>query len=167
MTRINVYTYPTAEERSYGVGETTLAGWFNPDSATRYDEDTRWDGNNNVSVNPVGQYGHQALYRTKGGRWILNTWSQYQGVEERYEFVDDATAKDWLLRNREDKAVEQWFGELDEESGPNLGGRPAVGTKVETRLPDDVLAALDERAKAENASRAEMLRRLVTAGLGS
>lgn len=59
----------------------------------------------------------------------------------------------------------KWFGELEEESGPSLGGRPAVGTKVETRLPDDVLAAVDERASTEGTTRAEMIRRLVTAGL--
>ncbi|PJE97113.1 hypothetical protein CUT44_14115 [Streptomyces carminius] len=162
MPRVNVFAYPISE---YGQDGPQLVGWFNPDSAIKYDEGTRWDGNNNVSVNPVGQFGHQALYRTKGGRWVLNTWSQWEGSEGKYEFVDDATAKDWLLRNDEDDAVEQWFGELEEEAGPNLGGRPAVGTKVETRLPDDVLAALDERAKAEGIPRAEMIRRLVAASL--
>lgn len=160
MARINVYKY--AEDES---DETTLAGWFNSDSSTKYDEGTHWDGNNNVSVNPVGRYGHQALYRTKGGRWVLNTWSQWQGSEDKYEFVDDATAKDWLIRNEEDAAVKRWFGELEEESGPNLGGRPSVGAKVEFRLGEDDIARVDERAKKEGVSRAEMLRRLVVASL--
>jgi hypothetical protein len=162
MPRINIYDHATDE---FDQSEPQLIGWFNPDSATSYEEATEWDGNNHVSVNPVGQYGHQMLYRTKGGRWILNTWSQYQGVADRYEFIDDDTAKDWLIRNNEDDAAEQWFGALEEESGPNLGGRPAVGTKVETRLPDDLLARLDERAETEGVARAEMIRRLVTAAL--
>lgn len=160
MARINVYKYAEDEH-----DETTLAGWFNTDAATKYDEDTNWDGNNHVSVNPVGKYGHQAIYRTKGGRWVLNTWSQWQGSEDKYEFVSDATAKDWLIRNDEDAAVKQWFGELEEESGPNLGGRPAVGPKVEFRLSEDELARVDGRAKKESVSRAEMLRRLVVASL--
>lgn len=162
MPRVNVYDYSTDE---FGQSDPQLAGWFNPDSATSYEEATEWNGSNHISVNPVGDYGHQMLYRTKGGRWILNTWSQYQGVADRYEFIDDDTAKDWLIRNNEDAAAEQWFGALEEESGPNLGGRPAVGTKVETRLPDDLLARVDERAEVEGVARAEMIRRLVAAAL--
>lgn len=158
MTRVNVYYYPETE-----FGETTLAGWFNPDSAISYAEDTRWDGHNHVSVNPVGRYGHQALYRTKGGRWVLNTWSQWEGSEDRYEFVDDATAKDWLLRNDEDDAVERWFGELEEESGPNLGGRPVVGDKVEVRLDEETLNRVNKLAAGR--TRADVLRELIAAGL--
>lgn len=160
MSRVNVYKYAENE-----WDETALAGWFNPDSSTKYDEATRWDGNNHVSVNPVDRYGHQGLYRTKGGRWILNTWSQWQGSEDRYEFIDDTTAKDWLLRNEEDDAVTQHFGDLDEESGPNLGGRPAVGPKVEVRLDEETLAKVEVRAQNEGVTRAEMLRRLITAAV--
>lgn len=160
MARINVYTYAKDE-----YDETTLAGWFNDDASTAYQEATRWDSNNQVSVNPVDQYSHQILYRTKGGRWVLHTWSQWQGAEPKFEFVNDATAKDWLIRNDEDDAVQKWFGELEEEAGPNLGGRPAVGPKVEFRLSEDELARVDERVKKEGVSRSEMLRRLVVTSL--
>lgn len=44
-------------------------------------------------------------------------------------------------------------------------GRPVVGEKVETRLPDDVREAVEARAEEEGISRAEMLRRLITDGL--
>lgn len=44
-------------------------------------------------------------------------------------------------------------------------GRPVVGEKVETRLPDTVRELLEERAEKEGVSRAEMIRRLVTDGL--
>ncbi|MEU5323026.1 hypothetical protein AB0G67_40680 [Streptomyces sp. NPDC021056] len=158
MARINVYSYAETE-----YDETTLQGWFNDDSSTLYKEATRWDGNNHVSVNPVGRHGHQALYRTKGGRWVLNTWSQWQGSEDRYEFIDDSVAKDWLLRNDEDDAVEQHFGELEEESGPNLGGRPSIGPKVEVRIPKDILARVD--AFKGTRDRADALRDLIAAGL--
>jgi hypothetical protein len=160
MARTNVYSYAETE-----YDETTLAGWFNPSSATMYKEATEWDGNNHVSVNPVGQFGHQALFRTKGDRWVLNTWSQWQGVEERFEFVDDATAKNWLIRNSEDDAVTEHFGELEEESGPNLGGRPTVGPKVEVRLDEETLRRVTEFAAGR--ARADALRDLITAGLNA
>jgi hypothetical protein len=160
MARVNVYKYAEDED-----DETTLNGWFNPGSSTKYDEATRWDGNNNVSVNPVGKYGHQALYRTKGGKWVLNNWSQWQGSEDRYEFIGGDAAKDWLLRNEEDDAVEQYFGELEEESGPNLGGRPSIGPKVEVRLPKQILDRVD--AFRGTRDRADALRDLIAAGLGA
>lgn len=158
MTRINVYNYAKDE-----YDETTLAGWFNEESATQFKEATSWDGNNNVSVNPIGQFEHQSLYRTKAGRWVLCTWSQYQGVEPRYEFVTDDTAKDWLIRNEEDDAVAQHFGELEEESGPNLGGRPSIGPKVDVRLPREVLERVD--AFKGDRAQADALRQLIEAGL--
>lgn len=161
MARINVYNYGDPE--SYDYEGPTLAGWFNNDSATLYKENTRWDGNNHISVNTGSQWDHEALYRTKAGRWVLNTWSQWQGSEERYKFVDDATAKDWLIRNDQDEAVAQHFGELEEESGPKLGGRPSIGPKVEVRLPQEVLDRVE--ALRGGRERADVLRDLITAGL--
>jgi len=158
MARINVYSYAEDE-----YDETTLAGWFNPDSSAKFDEGTEWDGNNHVSVNAVGQYGHQMLYRTKGGRWVLYFWSQYQGVAEKHEFIDDNAAKDWLLRNNHDGAIEQYFGKLDEESGPRLGGRPSIGPKVEVRIPEEILTRVD--AFKGDRERADALRDLIAAGL--
>lgn len=45
------------------------------------------------------------------------------------------------------------------------GGRPPVGTAINMRLPADLLAEVDAAAGAEGVSRAEMIRRLVAAGL--
>ncbi|MFJ6900694.1 CopG family transcriptional regulator [Streptomyces hokutonensis] len=163
MPRVNVYTYPADK---YDEDGPQLAGWFDPESATCYPEATEREGNNEISVNTGSQRHHQALYYTKGGRWVLNSWANVQGsVKERYKFIDSERALTWLVRNEKDQAVAAHFGEPEEEAGPNLGGRPAVGTKVETRLSDNVLAALDERARTERVSRAEMIRRLVSAGL--
>lgn len=164
MARVNVYSYGNPDD--YDYEGPTLAGWFDPASADSYEEATHWDGHNNVSVNPVGRHGHQQLHRTKGGRWVLNTWSQWQGSEDRYEFIGDDQAREWLIRNEEDQAVARWFSPLAEESGPNLGGRPKVGDKVEVRLTPDLIAAIDERAATEGVgSRAEMLRRLIVSAL--
>ncbi|MFJ2774875.1 hypothetical protein [Streptomyces sp. NPDC087300] len=160
MNRINVYAYPETE-----WDEVTLAGWFNKDSATEYEEATT--GINGTSVNPVGKFEHQSLYRTAKGRWVLCTWSQYEGVDPRNEFADDATAKDWLIRNEEDAAVAQWFGELEEESGPNLGGRPSVGPKVEVRLDAETLRRIRIEEFAAGRARADALRDLIAARLNA
>lgn len=46
-----------------------------------------------------------------------------------------------------------------------LPARPVVGTKVEVRLPDDVLSRVDALASRRAESRAAVLRGLVIAGL--
>ncbi len=159
MTRINVYAY--ADD----FGQTTLDGWFNDDAATRYDEDTNWDGNNHVSVATGSQWNHEALYRTRKGQWVLNWWSQWQGSTEKYEFVSDERAKEWLLRNDHDDAVTKWFGELEEESGPPKGGRPAVGPAISTAYSAELLARIDDAAKRSGLSRAAWLRQIAAAAV--
>lgn len=53
---------------------------------------------------------------------------------------------------------------IEETTGP---GRPEVGPAFTVRLPADLTARLDERAKADGASRAEMIRQAVTRMLDS
>ncbi|MFJ5850605.1 hypothetical protein [Streptomyces sp. NPDC092903] len=166
MPRINVYRYPTEHETYIGQGETTLAGWFNSDSATAYKEATDWDGSNELSVNTRSQWDHQTLYRTKNGRWVLNHWSMRQNVAERYEFTDDTAAETWLICNQHNKAVEEWFGQMEEESGPHLGGRPSVGPKWEVRLDDETRAEVMALV-GEGRKRADVLRDLIVAGLAA
>lgn len=43
---------------------------------------------------------------------------------------------------------------MGEESGPNLGGRPAIGPRVPVAIPDNAIAQVDAYAKALGASRA-------------
>jgi hypothetical protein len=45
--------------------------------------------------------------------------------------------------------------------------RPSEGTKVEVRLPADILAEIDRRARSANRTRAAKLRSLISAGLAS
>lgn len=161
MTRINV-TGPIGTD-DYGQPATGLIGWFDADKAIQYDEATEWDGSNRVSK-ATGIYSeHQALYRTASGRWVLNSWSQWQGRPDIYEFIDEARAREWLLLNDHDQAATGHFGEIEEERGP---GRPEVGARVDVRL-GDLLAAVDVYAEAHGQSRAEAIRALVTAGLQS
>lgn len=151
MARINVYE------------EAGLAGWFNPETATCYNQGKEWDGNNMVGVITRSQWVDEYLYRTAGGRWVLNhDASRYHNGSDDYRFLTDDEARDWLLRSEiNDKAIEEHFGELEEERGP---GRPEIGPPVNIRL-GDLLPKIDARANAEGVTRAELVRRLVAAAL--
>ena len=154
MNRVNVYDPETRE----------LVGWFDIDAAEKFSEDTYFDGSNMISKATGSQRAHEALYRTKGGRWVLNCWwSQWQGSRETYEFISDDEAREWLIAQNEDVAVERYFGELEDERGP---GRPEIGPTIQVRLPEDLLAQIDAKAEAENVSRAEMVRALLGEALG-
>lgn len=64
-----------------------------------YEEDTRWDGNNNISVATGSQWEHQTLYKSAKGRWYIVSESQWQGSQPSAEYVGDADAVAWLLAN--------------------------------------------------------------------
>lgn len=143
------------------TGEATVIGHFDYDKAERFEEDTRWDGNNLVSVHPAGSFGHQMLLRTAGGRWVLNSWSQWEGSQDVYEYVTDERARDWLMVNKDEDVIERHFGEVEEEKGP---GRPEVGPATNVRLGDELTAKIDA-ARGGSESRAAAIRRLLTGAL--
>jgi hypothetical protein len=115
-----------ADVYEYADDSRTLDGWFDLDAATTYNEGMRWDGSNMVSVHTSDGAAHEQLIRTAGGRWVLNRWSQWAGAEETYEFVKPEKARKWLLIAEKDGAVREHFGELEEEAGPDVGGRGSL-----------------------------------------
>lgn len=157
MSRVNVY----AKADEYGYEKPELLGWFDPAKAEEFDEDTDWDGSNHISVATGSQFAHQSLYRTAKGRWVLHEWSQWQGSMPSWEFLGDNEAREWLLKNKRDEAVERFFGEIEEEKGP---GRPSVGGAVHVRL-GDLLPSIDAYAAKHGISRAEAIRQLVEAAI--
>jgi hypothetical protein len=146
MARVNVYE---AHDNGYGDAEYTLAGWFRSERAERYSDA---DHNGNGSG---GTGRGQAVYRTAQGRWVLERWTRWQGEEDHLEYIDAETARSWLLKNDFDEAIEEHFGEIADEQGP---GRPEIGPAFSVRFPAGLLARVDEQAKAEGRSRAELLR---------
>ena len=76
--------------------------WFNLETATKFVEDTRWNGNNNISVATGSQWDHETLYRTAGRRWVLHHWSGWQGSLPNWTAVDTETAARWLSANGHD-----------------------------------------------------------------
>jgi len=101
-------------------------GWFDRDAATAFDEDTHWDGHNNISAATGSQWDHQRLYRTGQGRWVLHCWSQWEGTVPTWHFVDEKLALNWLIQNAGIPVAEKYFGPLGDERGPAITGpRPA------------------------------------------
>lgn len=139
-----------------------IVGWYSSDRAKRYSEGTRWDGNNNVSLATGDQWRHQQLVRTAGGRWVLSSWSDWQGSRELHEFVSDDAALAWLIACEYTEAdIERITGEqIEEERAP---GRPEIGPAFSVRFPAALLARVDE-ARGET-SRAAWLRQAAEATL--
>lgn len=79
--------------------------WFDADKAEEFREDSYWNGNNHISKATGSQWNHEWMYRTASGRWILNSFSDYQNVPETYEEVDDDTAARWLSVHGHDHPV--------------------------------------------------------------
>lgn len=76
--------------------------WLNLETAEQFDEATHWNGSNHISVATGSQWEHERLYRTKSGRWVLNTWSQWQGSRETWIEIDNEAAAKWLVTNNKD-----------------------------------------------------------------
>jgi hypothetical protein len=76
--------------------------WFDSDKAQKWEEHTRWDGNNRFSLATRSQWNHEELYLTAGGRWVLSGWSQYQGSKPWCHAIEPSEAYGWLLRCEHD-----------------------------------------------------------------
>lgn len=76
-------------------------GWFDRDKATCYEEGTRFNGSNHISLATGSQWEHEELHHTKSGSWILCSWSDWQGSgAPTYERISEQDAADWLIRNK-------------------------------------------------------------------
>lgn len=160
---------------SFTDPDTGALSWFDPDAARdAISEGRNWTGENWIGAVSGLRTSRAVLYLTRGGRWIENQDStcEFNGSDV-YRYLDDDQARQWLIKaadarrdNEEAEAsLTRHFPDTPDEEGPNLGGRPVVGPKVETRLDTETLAKVDERAEKEGVKRAEMLRRLIIASL--
>jgi hypothetical protein len=81
--------------------------WFDRDKATAYEDDTRWDGHNHISVATGSQWVRATLWRTASGMWILETNGLYE-VTYDYPFAESDAFR-WLIDNGELDAVPKTF----------------------------------------------------------
>ena len=79
--------------------------WFDAEKADVFDEDSTWNGNNHISMATRSQTEHERLYRTASGKWVLHSWSQWQGTTDTYEVVGDKYAAKWLITNGHDSEI--------------------------------------------------------------
>lgn len=77
----------------------------NTDKAVaHWDEDTRWDGRNHISLATGSQWEHEVLYKTRRGRYYVEHTSQWQGSTPGAEWISLEEATRWLLANNYDEA---------------------------------------------------------------
>lgn len=139
-------------------------GWFDLESAIYYPGARQWDGDNMACVHLKDKnFRYQHLYRTKGGRWVLNIQSNWRGEEPKWWYATDEEARKWLIVNGNDDVVEQYWGPVEEERAP--GGRPSTGDPVKVNLPPEHIARLDALAEERGTTRAALIRAAVAAYL--
>lgn len=68
-------------------------------AVSSWSEDTRWDGSNHISRATGGQWEHQRLFRSRKGRFYLESWSDWQGSTPHAEWISDREAAAWLATN--------------------------------------------------------------------
>lgn len=74
--------------------------WFDLAKCEQFDEDTRWDGHNHISVPTGSQWEHETLYRTSSGRWIRHRTSQWDGSADSWAEITPSHAAAWLVENQ-------------------------------------------------------------------
>ena len=175
MTKITVFRYDRDNQPVEPVG------WFTVESAEVLPEADPMTAERFAAAARRGQparFVRETLYHTEEGRWVLKVAAHVDGrgrwVDDendaqpmdgmpRVRFVTDIEAMDWLNRNGYADRVSALLSDLPNESGP---GRPEIGGLVQVRL-GNLLPSVDAYAARHGWSRAEAVRRLVVAGLGS
>jgi len=89
--------------------------WFDESRSTAFEEAKLFDGNNRCSVNTKSQWSAQTLYRTAGGRWILEEASRRQGSADKHTALSNEEAAAWLVLNEHEphEACAQEFADLE------------------------------------------------------
>jgi hypothetical protein len=67
-----------------------------------WQEQTRWNGNNHISVNTGSQWTHETLYKSAKDRYYIVFTSQWQGSSPSARFVEPEEAARWLILNDEE-----------------------------------------------------------------
>lgn len=73
--------------------------WFDESKTESFDENMYWDGSNHISYATEDQFKHERLEKTKSNRFILSSWSDYQGSVDSNELIDVDQAAEWLVKN--------------------------------------------------------------------
>ncbi len=67
-----------------------------------------------ISKSTGSQFEHEHLFRTVGGKFVLNVFSDYQGRNEYYYEISAVEAAEWFSKNELDpQFCENEFAELE------------------------------------------------------
>jgi hypothetical protein len=149
--------------------------WFDPDAAqAAIEEGQDWNGQSWLGVCSGLRTTRACLYLTSGGRWIENVDSSNEhNGRDRYRYLTQDEARAWLIKSADasrhsdeaTKALASLFPDIEEESGPSVGGRPKVGAPINIAFPADLLARVDEAAARSGLTRAAWLRQVAAAAV--
>jgi len=76
--------------------------WFDLEKSEKFEEETWYDGQNNVSRATGIRHNHESLYLTSSKKWVLNKYSQYANQSESYEVISENEAVVWFLKQEMD-----------------------------------------------------------------
>jgi hypothetical protein len=81
-----------------------------------WQEETDFDGSNQISRATGSQWNHQTLYRSRKGRYYVEHESQWQGSRPHVEWVSPEEATRWLLLMEYDipEDLQQYVEEVTE-----------------------------------------------------
>lgn len=85
---------------TYRMSDDTVVKTEN--ATAHWNEDTYWDGHNHISKATGSQWEHETLYRSRKGRYYVESTSAYQGRRDSAEWVSKEEAARWLLANGEE-----------------------------------------------------------------
>lgn len=93
-------------------------------AAEHWDEETRFDGSNQISRATGSQWDHETLYCTRRGRYYLERSSQRQGSTPGAEWLSNEEAVRWLTKTEHElpddlrESSESVDGDLDVPRNP-------------------------------------------------
>lgn len=72
--------------------------WFDAEKATKFEEESWHNGSNWISKATGSQWHHENIFLTASGRYILHTWSNYQGTPETVTEITQDDAAQWFSK---------------------------------------------------------------------
>ncbi len=85
------------------------SNWFDSDKAVKYLCDYYHDGHNFICTITGSKWHHENLYITASGKFVLESFSNYQGAftyKDTYKLISKEFALDWLVKNNHHDVVD-------------------------------------------------------------
>lgn len=88
------------QKSDMAIYKTSSGNLVDTDKAvTGWDEGTRWDGSNQISLATGSQWDHETLHCSSRGNYYVVRSSQREGTPDYAEMKTDKEAAEWLLLN--------------------------------------------------------------------